>query len=313
MGKRWILVASLVTPVVLAVAAVYAWPLGEERLQATAPVVLDFAAATAQAERVAAADVADPRVLPQCRTIVRTHGARAARAVLLLHGYTDCTKQMDGLADHLFEQGYNVYAPRAPRHGFVLGEADPGLSATELVEYADQSMNIAAGLGEESGVIGISGGGVLATWLAEHRPDTVARLLVLSPFYRPSASQAPSLAIKPLTVLFGHRLLPDRTVSGTGQTLSGLAQYLRITGNIDDEAVNERLRTVAVVVSDGDDQIDREVAVRMPARLAEANGVTLGEQVLDASIGHDVVEATAPGVAGRTGELYAAYQSLYEN
>ncbi len=315
MSRRRKVLAATMVPVVLlgvVVAAVFAWPLGEDRLRATVPVEWDFATAVAEAERVVATDSADSRVLPQCRSQVRSHGSRTAKAVLLLHGYTDCTKQMAGLADFLFERGYNVYVPRAPRHGFVLGEADPGLSAVDLVRYADGAMNVVAGLGEETGVMGISGGGVLATWLADRRPDAVERLVVMSPFYRPAAGQAPSFAIKPLTLLFGHRLLPDRQVAGTGQTFSGLGQYLRIAANVDDGAANENLRSVGAVVSLGDDQIDRELAFQRAGRLAAANGLTPGELTLDATIGHDVVEATAPGVAGRTDRLYPDYLRLYE-
>ena len=48
-----------------------------------------------------------------------------------------------------------------------------------------RSLDLATGLGDEVGVVGISGGAAPATWLTVHRP--VARLLALSPFYAPSA------------------------------------------------------------------------------------------------------------------------------
>ena len=243
----------LSVPVILVTltGALYAWPLGGGALART-PVAAhgDFDDAEREGREAVDADQTDQRILPQCRSILRTHGKRAAKAVLLLHGYTDCTKQFAPFADYLFAQGYNVYVPRAPRHGFTLGEADPGLSVDELTRWPNEAMNITAGLGDEAGVIGISGGAVLATWLTIKRTDAVSHLLVLSPFYRPAAGKAPSFAIKPLIVLFGFGILPDRQLSGTGQTLHGLTQYLRIAATLDDDAVNERLRSVAVVTNE---------------------------------------------------------------
>ena len=70
-----------------------------------------------------------------------------------------------------------------------------------------RSLDLATGLGDEVGVVGISGGAAPATWLTVHRP--VARLLALSPFYAPSAEQSPAWQVKPVIVLYGYRLLPD--------------------------------------------------------------------------------------------------------
>jgi hypothetical protein len=38
-----------------------------------------------------------PNVNPACRTRVYTHGARTERALLLLHGFTNCPQQFDAL------------------------------------------------------------------------------------------------------------------------------------------------------------------------------------------------------------------------
>ena len=290
------------------VGALYAWPLGGDDVRRAPVAGWSFDEAQREGLNVVAADKAGARVLPECRSGLWTHGKRTAKAVLLLHGYTDCTKQLAPFAEYLFAQGYNVYLPRAPRHGFTLGEADPGLTVAELTGWANDGMNVTAALGDETGVIGISGGAVLATWLTVRRPDAVSRLLVMSPFYRPAAGKAPAFAVKPLTVLYGFAILPDRQLSGTGQTLHGLTQYLRISATLDDEAVNERLKSVAVVVAAGDDQIDRDRAVELPTRLAEHNGAKSYDLELGDSFGHDIVEPVAPGIA----ETYPSYLQFYE-
>jgi len=306
---RWPFRILLIVPAVLLilVGALYAWPLNSDELRRAPVAGWGFDEAERQGRKLVAADEADTRVLAPCRSRLWSHGRRTAKAVLLLHGYTDCTKQFEPFAEYLYAQGFNVYLPREPRHGFTLGEADPGLTATELTGWANDGMNVVAGLGEETGVIGISGGSVLATWLTTQRPDAVSRVLVMSPFYRPAADKAPAFAIKPLTVLFGFGLLPDRQLAGTGQTFHGLTQYLRLAATIDDDAVNERLKSVAVVVSTGDDQIDRDRAVELPGRLAAANGLQSRVLTLGDSFGHDLVEPVAPGIR----EMYPTYLKYY--
>jgi carboxylesterase len=302
---------ALLVLLVLAVAVIYTWPLGSNELQHAEPKSLSYAAASAQAEQIVRAESADPQVLPECRSQILSHGAKSAKAVLLLHGYTDCPKQYSSLAKLYFDKGYNVYVPRAPRHGVVDKLAHAKLTADELVTYANDSMNIVAGLGNEVGVVGISGGAVLATWLAEYRADVVQHLLVLSPFYQPNSAQAPSFAIKPLVVLFGFRILPDYRDS-LGFSYAALSQYLRITRNYEARPKSKQLKDVAVVVSANDDLIDRRVAVDIPRQIAAVNKVPLGVHELPAAlgIGHDI--ATPDQLKGKTDQLAQLYFDLYE-
>jgi carboxylesterase len=127
-GKRWWkrLSVALLSVVLLgagAVAVVFLWPLGSDDLRSATPRTFDYGAAVAEGQRVTAAESGRPEVLAECRTQLLTHGKRTARAVLLLHGYTDCPRQMTGLARRFFEKGYNVYVPptlsrrRLTRHG----------------------------------------------------------------------------------------------------------------------------------------------------------------------------------------------------
>ncbi|MEV6631535.1 alpha/beta hydrolase [Actinoplanes sp. NPDC051470] len=308
--RRWVLAVVLpVAVLLLAVATIYLWPLGDGRLRRSEAPALGFAAATAAAQRQVAHDQADPTVRPECRTQLLTHGRRTARTVLMLHGYTGCPAEFGRLARQFFDHGYNVYVPREPRHGRVDDEAHEWVTATELVGYADGAAGITAGLGDEFGVLGLSGGGNLATWLTEYRSD-VKRALLLAPFYAPDASQAPPMLIKPMTVLWGRHVMADRR--NGDMFYYALAQYLQVRANFKDRPVNESLTSIAVAASAADGLIDLGEAFDLPREIARINDVPLQEYEIPAELKlpHDIV---GPGSVGtRADDLYARYLTLYE-
>jgi carboxylesterase len=71
-----------------------------------------------------------------------------------------------------------------PRHGLAdrmtseLGK----LRAEELRDFGDLTVDIAVGLGDRVTVVGLSAGGVVAAWLAQHRPE-VARAVLIAPSF----------------------------------------------------------------------------------------------------------------------------------
>jgi alpha-beta hydrolase superfamily lysophospholipase len=311
LGYCLIVIVGLSTLLGLAAAALLLWPLRSRALRKAPARPLDFAAATRVAEAVMAAESADPLVRPESRSRLLSHGTRTGKAVLLLHGYTLGPDQYDRLAREFFARGYNVWIPRAPRHGLVDRQAHHGVEAGELTAYAAEAVDVAAGLGDEVGVVGISGGAVLATWLAQFRGDVVRRLLLLSPFFGPDPRQAPAFAVRPLIALYGRRILPDR-INSRGYSFFAVTQYLRIVRNLPDPPRRTGLRTAAVAISPLDGVVDRSAAVTLPRRIAEANGISLRAWTLPESSGirHDVL-ATAPLGAGES-ELHRRYVALYE-
>jgi pimeloyl-ACP methyl ester carboxylesterase len=120
---------------------------------------------------------------PRCHSTLLTHGRKTALVVVFFHGLTNCPAQADELASQLFDLGYNVYIPRLPGHG----EADPltlalvDMTAEDLVNNAQTSVDMAQGLGDEVVVIGLSAGGTVATWLAQSRAD-VGNAIPVAPF-----------------------------------------------------------------------------------------------------------------------------------
>ncbi len=307
-----LVVGVLVAVLVILVGTLYVYPLGSDRLHNAEPKTLSFADASAAGEAAVQQDTANSQVLPECRSLLRVHPQKTAKAVLMLHGYTSCPKDYVALAQLFYDRGYNVYAPRESHHGLKdVGESSK-VGSDGLADYADTAMNVVAGLGDEVGVIGLSGGGVLATWLAEYRPDAVSHVLLLSPFYQPAASQAPSFVLRPLTVLYGYHVLPDRKVGSTNFTLSGLAQYLRITRNFRDDPKNPKLRSIAVATSVKDPNIDLDKAFEVPTELAEANDLkaTTHEFPAELNLPHNIVNPDNLG--SHAAEIENLYFELYE-
>jgi len=148
---------------------------------------LAFDAARARIEKIIAAE--DAQIIhPASHTRLWAHAQKTARAILCLHGYTDSTQQFYALGDLMFQRGYNVFVPRAPHHGYRdrMSAAHGALTIAELQTWANDALDLALGLGEKITVMGLSMGGVMATWLAETRAE-LDQAILLSPAYGTSA------------------------------------------------------------------------------------------------------------------------------
>jgi carboxylesterase len=134
------------------------------------------------------------------------HGSRVETAVVVFHGYTDVTDQFSKVAQGYYDAGYNVWVPRMPYHGYSDRMTDDPSKITPEVlrEAADENIDIAAGLGRNVEVIGISGGGALAAWAAAERED-VDRTVILSAVMLPKGYKP--WMVRPMTRLVAA--LPD--------------------------------------------------------------------------------------------------------
>src|SRR5260370_42409174 len=64
-------------------------------------------------------DLDGPNVNPVCYARLYTHGQRTERALVLLHGFTNCPRQVDAAGKDFFTRGWNVLIPRYPHHGYT--------------------------------------------------------------------------------------------------------------------------------------------------------------------------------------------------
>lgn len=249
-----------------------------------------------------------------------THGNRTAKAVVMFHGVTACPAQFADLAQYFYDKGYNVYVPLTPHHGLPDGREHSKVTAKELVDYVTESVNITSGLGDERGVAGLSGGGMLATWAAEYRPGPdVKHLLVLSPFYEPATAKAPKWQLPFLAVLYGKHILPDKFIEPATPTDAAfsyyaLANYKIVMKNLRADNVANGLTTIGIITSEGDDQIDLPLAQSLPGALANKNQLELLSYSIpkDWNIGHNVVDPSDSNVAAHQAFLFDLYFNFYE-
>jgi carboxylesterase len=227
------------------------------------------------------------------------HGGRTARAVVLLHGFSDSPRQFASLADSLFADGDNVLVPRLPHHALRNRDARElgALTPSELCKLADESIDIAAGLGDSVIVMGLSLGGTMAVWSAEHRPE-VRRAIVIAPAFEPA--RVPSLLDRPLVNLsahlpnLSHRIAadsahPDRD---PGFATHGLAAVLRLGMAVRQDAA--RLPPngeILFVVNDHDRTVKEGPAIDL-AREWRRDAVPVSIYALPDSLGlqHNVID-----------------------
>jgi alpha-beta hydrolase superfamily lysophospholipase len=104
------------------------------------------------------------------------------RVIVCYHGYTNCPFQFQALAEHFHAEGNNVFIPRLPYHGLSdrMTTEQARLTAADLVNFTNQTLNIACGLGEEIVLTGLSAGAVMAAWAAHFRSE-VHTVIVAAP------------------------------------------------------------------------------------------------------------------------------------
>ena len=255
---------------------------------------------------------------PGGESILLTHGARAPRAVVLFHGFTDSPRQFEALADSLFASGDNVFVPRLPHHalrGHDVGELAK-LTAPELCRTADAAVDAAAGLGDSVIVVGLSVGGTLAAWAAEHRAE-VRRAVVIAPAFE--MGRIPSMLERPLVNLGSHipnwtrRSAADseRPDRDPGFATHGLAQVLRLGMAVRRDAEHLRpARAEVLFLVNANDRTVKTGPVLDLARLWNSRSVPVAVYEFPDSLRlpHNIVDP----IQGRAnaGAVYPTLESL---
>lgn len=306
-----VVLISLILMAILALLALYFWPRQSANLQATDVKKLNYTEAVSQAQAIQAENKKIANHTEGCETKLYTHKKQTAKTVVMMHGITACSDQYDLLAKKFFDAGYNVYVPLAPHHGTKDPREHSKVTTAELADYMNTTLSIAGGLGKEVGAIGLSGGGNLATWMAQY--GDIKTLLVLSPFYEPSISAAPKWKIPLLESLYGYNIAPDSYVQDF--SLRALAKYLLVKDNYKSDLNAQNLKHVAVVTSANDGDIDLELAHYIPQSLSKANDTTFLQTRLakEMNVGHDIVNPKNAQVKKHREQLNDLYFNFYEN
>ncbi len=209
------IVLALLALLLAAYLGIYLWSL---TMPAIAPVTLasspdpaqSYEAAMARFDALLAEERARGDIDEKCLPYVLTHNERTTRSIILFHGLTACPFQYHEFAQLLYDQGYNVFVPRLPRHGYIdrTSNALAELTAEELAAMMDSTADLAAGLGDEVTMAGLSLGGNVAAMGAQLRTDL-----------RMAAPMAPAL---------GFRFVPDFLTPALTRLILGLSPDIYI-------------------------------------------------------------------------------------
>ena len=275
----------------------------------------DYAAAVARFQS-GTAGKEGPEILAPCHSLLLGHGYPTEHMVLFLHGLTNCPKQFEKLGNQFFEMGYNVLVPRMPRHGLVdrLNGNLTWITAEDLQSFTEEVLTISRGLGQKITVVGLSGGGVLAAWLAQFCPD-VEKAVVMAPslgLYRSNP-----LVNRPVTKLLLR--LPNIYNLRTPENLLIAPPYVQIKNSSHAAAQFFRLGLTVlqaarrsgpacqqiVVVTNASDIIINNALVRQLARWWQARSsgqVKTYEFPASAQLPHDFIDPNAR--VDHSGEVY---------
>jgi carboxylesterase len=247
---------------------------------------------------------------PQSASIFLSHGVKAERAILLLHGYTSSPRLYIQLAEAFFQRGYNVLVPRFPYHGLKdrLTGALANQSEDELLSFTNAAVDITQGLGEQVSVAGLSMGGVLTLWVAAHRADVFLACAIAPAL----AFHAFPLAITPAVVRF-FLLAPNqfRWWDGTMMDVPmpplhtyprfatrGLAQIANIGLKVRELARQARPRagSVVIVTNPTDENVNNRYAHEIARYWSElgAPGVSVYEFDARYNLIHDLIDPDQP-------------------
>jgi pimeloyl-ACP methyl ester carboxylesterase len=251
----------------------------------------------------------DSSVRVDCLPRLLTHGHKTDRAVVLLHGFTNCPKQFDSLAVLLYERGCNVYLPRVPRHGISdrMTTALRDLTAEEMSACAESALDLAHGLGNRVTVVGLSSTAVATAWLAARRADVDEAVLI-----------APSLGPRGVSLFWTRRLtsvllvvpnffvwwdsklkghVPGPTQCYPRFSSRALAQIYRLGLDVIDAAGHAKpaARRVTIVTSASDEAISREIVGELTRRW-RAQGAEVRDCVFPESLAvrHDMIDPEQP-------------------
>ena len=278
-------------------------PIGDPDLSAHPHPARTYEESVARIEAVRRAEAKLP-LQDITHSVALLHGSRVETAVVIYHGYTHSPYQWRVVAKSLYDQGYNVWIPLMPFHGYEdrMTNAPTGLTAEVTRDFADRAVDVGTGLGRHVEVIGLSNGGVLAAWAAAERKD-VSRSVIIAPVFAPAT--IPGWAIPPLARTF--RWLPWDVYNWWDQSLKqklpGPA-YPRFSFKgvfalmdvgqwvIRDERVRPlpAAGTVELVANWGDTQVNVPYNISIARALAPPERVLIFEIPASAGFGHDIVE-----------------------
>lgn len=317
--RRWFLL--LAGGLVLGIAFLLLRPVSVGSLSSHPNPARDYAAAVQRIEALQARQ-ASLALNPLCQLQFMTHGQKVEKAIVFVHGYTNCPQQFYQLGQEFYDLGYNVLIVPAPYHGLAdrMTTEHAQLTAEELAAYTDQVVDIAQGLGEHVSLAGISMGGIVTAWAATYRSDLDLAVMISPAF---GFKMIPASVTAPMTNLF--LALPnlyqwtDSTLKAENgppytyprRSTRALAQTLRLGFAVQVQRQHgpPAARSVLVITNANDTSVDNARTAEMVAAWRESGAdVVTYEFAADLQLAHDLIDPsqqTQPIVYPRLVDLIA--------
>jgi len=266
-------------------------------------------------------------VSPDGRVIFLARGEKTHSAIVFFHGNTNSPRQFEALGKIFYEKGYNVLIPRVPHHGFRdrMTKDLARLTARELAQLSDASVDIARGLGQKITVVGFSMGANMAGWVAQNRSD-VDKAVIIAPFW--GWKGLPTWFFKPLINLLcllpnmfvwwdrkGKTALTGPTSSYFGFATRGVGQIMRLGWSVMTAArrVAPKARAIVVITSALDDTVNEKNLDRVVCEWQRHSGIKVTRFKFDRSLDvfHDLIDPEQP--YEKTAVVYPRLIELIEN
>jgi esterase/lipase len=262
-----------------------------------------------------------PGVMADGSSLIYVHGARTPRAIVLIHGLTNSPRQFRELAQQLYDRGNNVIVPRMPLHGLIAADVDAlrEMTSERYRAFADSAVDVARGLGDTVLVVGLSAGGNVAAWIAQHRAD-VTRVVVIAPAITlariPRLLAAPAMNVMERAPNLTLHQTPDtlRAHAYFGVSTRGLGETLRFGAMVLEDAGRDAplVRDITLVVNDNDHTISEGSALQLMERWKARAGITTRVHRFDRALRlpHDVIDISQR--CGVTALVYPVVIALVE-
>lgn len=255
-----------------------------------------------------------------CGTRLLTHGQKTARAAVLIHGLTNSPEQFVPLGEELYADGYNVLIVRMPWHGLRSHTVSElrHVTSEELRRFADQSVDIGVGLGEEVTVVGLSGGGTIAGWTAQNRGD-VDRVVMIAPLF--GLYRLPHFVDNMLTNIFTRLPDIDFTMSSEqprasvypGWSTRGVAEFLLFARGTWDQASETppAVRNLALVTNGNDHTISSVLAEELVSEW-EGKGAQVTRYQFPASLSLPHDDVGLDSIGDKKDQVYPVLINIIE-
>jgi carboxylesterase len=248
---------------------------------------------------------------PGSHTILLTHGARTAKAIIFVHGYPSSPSPFKEIAGQFYDRGYNVLVMTMPYHGLAdrMNTEHGKLRAEDFIRYAEDVLDIAHGLGDHVTMAGISCGGLITAWAAQQRQDLDLAILIspgfgfkaIPRFWTPVMAWA--LRVFPNSYMWDDpekRADNPRLYNYLLMSTRVLGQILRLSGATQALAQQRApaASSIVVITNLNDPGVDNVVTDKVVDlwRTRRAKDVQTYQFPADLGLGHDIIDVNDPNM-----------------